>query len=189
MAAIYADTSRFDDAMRVLDAARARFPEDLSVLFQRGALFEQQKRFAEAEQAFAEVIGRNPKHAAALNYLGYMLADRGERLEESVRYIERALAEDPFNGSYLDSLGWAYYKLNRLDLAEQHLAKAGAQLLTNSVVQDHIGEVLFKLERYDEAIAAWRRSLAGDGVSIERDAIERKIRRARDLVERSKRKP
>jgi tetratricopeptide (TPR) repeat protein len=187
LAAVYAGASRFDEAIKVLDAAQARFPEDLSVLFQRGAVFEQQKRYGDAENAFAEVIRRDPKHSGALNYLGYMLAERGQRLDESIGYIQRALAEDPYNGSYLDSLGWAYYKSNKFDLAGEHLAKAGAQLPGNSVVQDHLGDVLFKLERYTEAIAAWQRSLAGDGESIAREAIERKIRQARDLAQRSKR--
>jgi tetratricopeptide (TPR) repeat protein len=107
-----------------------------------------------------------------------MLADRGERLDESVTYLKKALEIDPDNGSYLDSLGWAYYKGNKLDLASDNLKRAAEQLKTNSVIQDHYGELLFKMGRYDDAIAAWTRALAGDGDSIDRAGIDRKIRSA-----------
>ena len=69
-------------------------------------------------------------------------------------------------------------------LAEPQLRKAAANLTTNSVIQDHFGETLFKLGRYDEAVEAWQRALAGDGGSIERPAIERKIKSARDKTKK-----
>ena len=175
----YAARQRVDDAVDVLESARQKFPDDLTILFHLGSVLERGRRFDDAERRFREVIDRDPKHANALNYLGYMLAERGERLEESVRLLLRAIEIDPHNGSYLDSLGWAYYKLNRLDLAEPPLRQASDQLLTNSVVQDHMGDLLFKLGRVDEAIAAWERALAGDRDSIDPKTIEQKIRDAR----------
>jgi tetratricopeptide (TPR) repeat protein len=156
-----------------------RLSPDASTAFQIGATYERQKRYAEAERSFRLALNRDPKHAPTLNYLGYMLAERGERLEESVRYIERALAVEPDNPSYLDSLGWAYYKLDALDRAEPALRRASQELPRNSVVQDHWGDLLYKLGRYGEAIVAWEQALAGDGESIERATIETKIRTAR----------
>ncbi len=131
---------------------------------------------------FRQLIAKEPNNAVALNYLGYMLAERGERLTESVDFIKRALAIDPDNGSYLDSIGWAYYKDGKLDLAVDNLKRAADQLLTNSVVQDHYGDVLFKLGRYDDAIGAWNRALSGDGDSIDRGDIDKKIRSARQKL-------
>src|SRR6202011_1719818 len=116
---------------------------------------------------------------AALNYLGYMLAERGERLDESVRVLKRALELEPENGSFLDSLGWAYYKADKLDLAEANLKRAADQLRTNSVIQDHYGDVLLKLGRFDDAIAAFTRALNGDGDSIDKGEIEKKVRAAK----------
>ena len=84
-------------------------------------MFDKQKKFADAEAAFRQVLSRDPENAAALNYLGYMLAERGERLDESVDYLKKALQIEPENGSYLDSLGWAYFKADKLDLAETNL--------------------------------------------------------------------
>ena len=180
LAELLATAKRYADAERVLNDALARFPDDLSILFQLGAVAERQKRYADAERVFRQVIGRDPRHALALNYLGYMLADRGDRLDEAVGLIKRAVELDPYNGSYLDSLGWAYFKQDRLDEAEASLRRAAAELPRNSVVQDHYGDLLFKLGRYADAAAAWRRALDGDGEEIERAAVERKLRTAKD---------
>jgi predicted Zn-dependent protease len=76
-----------------------------------------------------------------------MLAERGERLDESVNFVKKALQLEPENGSFLDSLGWAYFKADKLDLAETSLRRAAEQLQTNSVIQDHYGDVLMKLGR------------------------------------------
>ena len=113
-----------------------------------------------------------------------MLADRGERLHESVQLIQRALESDPHNGAYLDSLGWAYFKLEKWDLAETYLRQASEQLSQNSVIQDHFGELLFKRGRYTEAIEAWERAVVGDAESIDLPGVERKIRDARERVGR-----
>ena len=175
LASFYSEYRQLEDAVELLVTAQQRFPEDNSIRFQLGAAFEQNERFVDAERAFRELLDRDPEHAPTLNYLGYMLADKGERLAESVTLIERAIAEDPHNGSYLDSLGWAYFKLNRFDLAESPLRAAGDQLQTNSVVQDHLGDLFNRMGKYAEAIEAWKRALSGDGDAIDPDAIERKI--------------
>jgi tetratricopeptide (TPR) repeat protein len=182
LAQVYAEADRGAQAVKLLQDAQAKFPADQSIPFELGAVFDKQKRFADAEAAFKQVLARDPSHAQALNYLGYMLAEHGERLEESVAYIKKALELEPENGSYLDSLGWAYFKADKLDLAEPNLKRAADQLATNSVIQDHYGDLLFKRARYDEAIAAWTRALDGDGDSIDRGAIDRKIRAAKQKL-------
>ena len=179
LADFYSRHERPDDAVTLLETALERFPADTSIRFQMGAVFEQNDRFPDAERAFRAVLEHDPDHAPALNYLGYMLADRGIRLQESVDLLKRAIALDPHNGSYLDSLGWAYFKLDRLDLAEPPLRAAGDQLPDNSVVQDHLGDLLHRLGQPAEAIRAWERALAGDGDEIDPETIERKIDDAR----------
>ena len=90
-------------------------PEDKDyAIFVQGSIYERQKKYDLAEEAFRKVLADDPKNAMALNYLGYMLADRDTRLEEALGYIRRAVALDPQNGAYLDSLGWAYYKLGQV---------------------------------------------------------------------------
>ncbi|MGB7219576.1 MAG: tetratricopeptide repeat protein, partial [Vicinamibacterales bacterium] len=182
LAQLYSDASRGPQAVKVLQDAQTRFPANNAIVFELGAVFDKQKKFADAEAAFQTVIRREPDHAPALNYLGYMLAERGERLDESVAYVKRALQVDPDNGSYLDSLGWAYFKASKFDLAEENLRRAADQLMTNSVVQDHYGDVLAKLGRNEDAVAAWARALDGDGDSIDRAGIDKKIRAARQKI-------
>lgn len=182
LAGFYSDADRGPQAVKVLQDAQAKFPSDNSIAFELGAVFDKQKRFADAEAAFRQVLARDPENATALNYLGYMLAERGERLDESVTYLKKALQIEPENGSFLDSLGWAYFKSDKLDLAEDNLRRAADQLKTNSVIQEHYGEVLFKLGRYDDAIAAWTRALSGDGDSIDKGDIDKKIRAAKQKL-------
>jgi Flp pilus assembly protein TadD len=169
---------RYADAEAVLSGARSRYSGDPDLLFQLGAVLERQKKFREAEDAFRKVIALDPAHAPALNYLGYSLVDRGERLEEGLGLIRQAVEIDPHNGAYLDSLGWACFKLGRLAEAEQHLEVAARQLPRDSVVQDHWGDILAARGRLAEAIVAWRLSLAGDGETIDRAVVERKIKDA-----------
>lgn len=184
MAQTYADANRGSQAIRVLQDAQTKFPADTDITFQLGALLDRQKKYTESEAVFRQLISRQPENAAALNYLGYMLAERGERLNESVDLVKRALALDPDNGSYLDSIGWAYYKDGKLDLAAEHLKRAADMLTTNSVIQDHYADVLFRLGRYTDAIDAWNKALSGDGDSIDRGDIDKKIRNARQKLPR-----
>jgi tetratricopeptide (TPR) repeat protein len=182
LAVQYSDSNRGPQAVKVLQDAQLKFPAENSLTFELAAVLEKQKKYAESEAVFRQLIAKDPDHAPALNYLGYMLAERGERLDESVGYIKRALQIDPENSSFLDSLGWAYFKSGKLDLAEEQLKRASEQLLTNSVVQDHYGDVLAKLGRYDQAIAAWTRALAGDGDSIDRSGVDKKIKSAKQKL-------
>lgn len=180
----YADAERGAQAVKVLQDAQALFPSDNALAFELATVFEKQKKFAEAEAVIRRVLARDPQNAPALNYLGYMLAERGERLDESVAVVTQALQIEPENGSYLDSLGWAYFKAQKLDLAEEYLRRAAGQLKGNSVIQDHYGDVLSRLGRYDDAIAAWTQALAGDGDSIDRGDIDKKIKAAKQNLDR-----
>jgi tetratricopeptide (TPR) repeat protein len=182
LAEFEAARARYDAALAVLARAAVRFPGDIEVSFVAGSVYERQRRFADAERKFRDVLAKDPLHAPALNYLGYMLADRGERLDEAVGYIKRALAADPYNGAYLDSLGWAYFRQNKLDLAEVTLKEAAAQRARDSAIQDHYGDLLFTLGRYQDAVSVWQRALDGDGEQIDRGAIDRKLRSAREKL-------
>jgi tetratricopeptide (TPR) repeat protein len=182
LASLCVEHRRFDCAQSVLAAASERFPDNVFVTFQRGAMYERQEQFAEAERAFREALEREPDHGPTLNYLGYMLAERGEKLDEAVSLLEQALATDPYNGSYLDSLGWAHYVRGDLALARKYLGMAVERLPRNSVVLDHWGDLLLKTGERAEAIRAWERALGGDRDSIDPAAIERKLRDARQAT-------
>jgi len=170
--------------VKVLQEAQGKFPGNTTITFELGAVLDKQKKFAESEAVFRQVLSKEPDNAPALNYIGYMLAERGERLTESVDLLKKALTIEPDNGSFLDSLGWAYYKSDQLTLAAENLQRAADQLKSNSVIQDHYGDVLFKLARFDEAIVAWTRALSGDSESIDRPAIDKKIKSAKQKIKK-----
>ncbi|MPZ17128.1 MAG: tetratricopeptide repeat protein [Luteitalea sp.] len=179
LGAMLAQSQQFDRAVAVVSDARTRFPRDATLGYQLGAIYHEARRYDEAERAFRAVLEIDPRHAPTLNDLGYMFADRGVRLNEAVKLLQQAVKLDPYNGSYLDSLGWAYFKQRRLDLARDHLQKAATQLTNNSVVQDHLGDLLFALNDREAAIEAWERALTGDGESVVPSDIKDKIQRAR----------
>jgi tetratricopeptide (TPR) repeat protein len=180
VAEFYQRASRYPDAEKTLVEARKVQPRDLRALFLLGAVLERQKRHDDAEAVFREALGVEPESAPVLNYLGYMNADRNVRVEEALDLIERAVAIDPENGAYLDSLGWALFRLDRLDLAEQNLRKAVAKGTNNAVVLAHLGDVLERRGNVREAVDFWRRALTGedDDGELDRARVERKIRDA-----------
>ncbi len=124
-----------------------------------GAMYERQKDYDKAEKTFRQVVDSDPSNASALNYLGYMLADRGVRLEEAQQLIERAMKLDPNNYAYLDSLGWVYYQQNKLPEAEQQLTRSVQLSSKDATIHDHLGDVYFKQGKIKEAIAQWQSSL------------------------------
>jgi len=159
---MYSRLRRFSDAEQALDKAEqlSSKPEDKEyVWFLRGSTFEREKRYAEAEEQFKKVLASDPEHASALNYLGYMLADQNMKLEEALGYIKRAVDLDPANGAYLDSLGWAYFRLGKYELAEDNLVKASQKINTDPTVHDHLGDLYQKTGRLKLAATNWERAL------------------------------
>jgi tetratricopeptide (TPR) repeat protein len=94
-----------------------------------------------------------------LNYLGYMLADKGIRLPEALKLIRKAVDLEPMNGAYLDSLGWAYFKMGEYELAEDNLRKAVERDQTDPTVHDHLGDLYEKTGRIRLAASQWELSL------------------------------
>ena len=162
LAQMYSRTKQWNEAEQNIDKAMALSTkqEDKDYTnFVAGSIYERQKKYDLAEEEFRKVIASDPKNAQALNYLGYMLADRGTRLDESLGYIRRAVALDPNNGAYLDSLGWAYYKMGNYDLAEENLRRASERIGNDPTVHDHLGELYLKTGRLKLAATNWERAL------------------------------
>jgi tetratricopeptide (TPR) repeat protein len=162
IAQIYSQAKRYPEAEAAAQKALAMStdPDDqVRPIFILGSIYEREKKYDLAEEQFKKVLAVDPLNSAAANYLGYMLADRGVRLEESVRYIEKALQTDPNNGAYLDSLGWAYYKMNKLDLAELNLEKAVRIIADDPTIHEHLGRVYLQQGKKRKAEQEWERAL------------------------------
>ncbi|HEU0119859.1 MAG TPA: tetratricopeptide repeat protein [Bryobacteraceae bacterium] len=161
LAQLYDRMKNYGEMTKSLDAAEKLSKSDderEAVWFSRGSMLERQKKFDEAEKEFRRVLERNPNNAAALNYLGYMFADRNVKLAEAEKMIQKALEQEPGNGAYLDSLGWAQYRLGKYGEAEASLKSATEKVPRDSTIQDHLGDVYFKMGRLKEAITAWEKS-------------------------------
>ena len=113
----------------------------------------------------------------ALNYLGYMWADRGVRLQDSIDYVQRALALDPDNPAYLDSLGWAQFKMRMYDAAEKNLRAAARADQFDPTIRDHLGDLLQATGRVTEAVKEWQGAL--DRGHEEPERVREKIEKAR----------
>ena len=162
MADVYQKSHDFPHMAEVLDSAEklATEKEDKNnIIFLRGAMYERQKKFDLAEKEFRRVLDDDPKNASAWNYLGYMLADQNTRLGEAQGYIQKALALDPDNYAYLDSLGWVYFRQNKLDDAEMQLSHSVQLMAKDPTIHDHLGDVYFKKGKLREAISQWQSSL------------------------------
>jgi tetratricopeptide (TPR) repeat protein len=114
-----------------------------------------------------------PENHRALNYLGYLWADQGKNLDRSVRYIQRALRIGGENGAYLDSLGWAYYRMARYDLAEDNLVRAVRLSADEPEILNHLGDLYRATRRPREAVETWRRAI--EAGSEDAEAIRGKI--------------
>jgi len=163
---IYTRAKRWTEAEQALGKAEelSTKPEDKAYAeFLRGDLYQRQKLFDKAEGEFRKVLSAtppsDPQAAATLNYLGYMNADRGVKLDESLGMIKQALSFEPNNGAYLDSLGWAYFKLGKYDLAEESLNKAAVHMSSDPTVQEHLGDLYQKTGRLKLAAAHWDRAV------------------------------
>ena len=186
---IYTRAKRWSDAEQSLGKAEqlSTKPEDKAyVSFLRGDLYQRQKMFDQADSEFRKVLSvtppTDPQAAATLNYLGYMNADRGVKLDESLNYIKQALTFEPNNGAYLDSLGWTYYKLGKYDLAEENLNKAAVHMGSDPTVQEHLGDLYQKTGRlklaashWDRAVQEWNRTVPAEQDSEAFAKVQQKL--------------
>jgi tetratricopeptide (TPR) repeat protein len=133
--------------------------------------------FPAAAEWLEQVLDEFPEDPSANNDLGYLWTDRGLHLHRGLAMVQRAVATDPGNLSYRDSLGWALFRLGQHAAAEKELATAAAGD-ESGVVLDHWGDVLSKLGRKDEALSAWRRAEAAfqkTSQTKELEAVRKKI--------------
>lgn len=156
------------------------------VWFVWGSVFERQKKYDEAEGMFKRTLADDARSSMTLNYLGYMLADRGVRLEEALGYIKKAVQLDPQNGAYLDSLGWAYYKLGVYDLAEDNLRRASERMGSDPTVQDHLGELFARTGRLKQAALHWERAMEEWNKSVPADVDPADYQRVQKKLESAK---
>ena len=178
-----------EDAAHTAEVMPGQPRENLNAWTVLGSIYEHQKFYDRAEEQFKKVLAVDNKNSYVLNYYGYMLADLGLRLDEAESLVKRALKEEPFNGGYLDSLGWVYYKQNRLQEAETKLREALQRDSHDPTILSHLGDVYAKEGRtelaaaqWEKSLAEWRRALPADVETDKVAEIEKKLNQTRHRV-------
>ena len=141
-----------DDAREMDAFARglAAMPDDPDLLYARALAWERRDDVARAEADLRRILVAQPDNVATLNALGYTLADRTTRYQEALELINRARAAEPNNAAIVDSYGWVLYRLGKPAEALVELQRAYA-LQKDAEIAAHVGEVLWVLDRKDEA--------------------------------------
>lgn len=189
LAQMYSRQRRYADAEKALNKALelSTKEEDKSyAYFISGSIYERQKKYSEAENYFRKVLAFDPKSATTLNYLGYMLADRGVRLDEAYTLIKRAVALEPQNGAYLDSLGWVQFKMGKYDQAEAALHKAVDRMDNDATVHEHLGDLYQKTNRLKLAVGQWERSLEESKRTIPAEVEQSDVAKVRKKLDEAR---
>ena len=177
---------RFADALKAYDTAIAMIPtpgpQHWTLFYSRGICQERLGSVDAAEADMRKALQLEPDQPQVLNYLGYSLVDRGEKLDEALSMIERAVAAQPDSGYIIDSLAWAYYRLGRYADALKPMEQASLLEPVDAVVTDHLGDVYWAVGRTREAEFQWHRALSF--APLEKDAarIRLKLEKGLDAV-------
>ncbi len=159
LALAYMALKKNEEAIATMRKALALNPQKDSYYFDLGALMEKAGDYQGAIANMRLAIELNPLHYNAHNFLGYMYALEGHDLDQALEHLKKALTIQPRNGYFLDSLGWIYFKKGESEKALTQIQKALIYTEPDPVLYDHLGDILFSLENYDEANWAWRNSL------------------------------
>jgi tetratricopeptide (TPR) repeat protein len=195
LAQVYDKGHKWDEEAKALDQAEKlseNTREKTDIWFMRGAMLEKQKKLEASEAEFRKILALDPDTAGsvtyygAMNYLGYMLADRGLRLNEALQMITKAVEQDPGNGAYLDSLGWVYFKLGKLSEAEENIRKALETTPRDATVRDHLGDVLMKEAKVREAASQWEISLKEWNLSSPADLEPEQVAKVKTKLDGAK---
>ena len=167
---------------RAVDIYRENNNVSWVVLYARGITHERLQEWDKAESDFRNALTINPDQANVLNYLGYSLIDRGEKLDEAMTMIEKAVSLQPESGYIVDSLAWGLFKLGKYDTAIPHMEKAAELMPVDPIVTDHLGDLYWAVGRQLEAKFQWRRALSFDPELKDATRIREKLRIGLDRV-------
>jgi len=165
MGLTYFQMNEYLQAKIKLEEGLRQDPSNVELHFNLGTAYDKLDRFDEVVREMEQALELDPDHADALNYLGYSYADRGIHVEKAVSLTQRAVALKPHNGYYVDSLGWALYKIGRIEEALETMQRAVLLVSDDPVIYEHLGEILLLKEERDKAREAWVHSLQLDSTN------------------------
>ncbi|WP_273151038.1 tetratricopeptide repeat protein [Methylophaga thiooxydans] len=160
-ASMLREADQSQDAFDLLTDAMGQYPQSEELRYSRAMIAESISKLDVLEKDLRWILEKDPNNAQALNALGYTLTDRTDRHQEALVMIQKALEIKPGDPFYLDSLGWAYYRLGELDKAEKYLREA-LQVQPDVEFIAHLGEVLWEKGKQTEAMKMWQQGLQQD---------------------------
>jgi len=160
-ARMYAQSSELPKAFAVLEKGEMEYPDNMALHYATAPVYEEQGRVSAALRELTMVVKARPNDPAALNALGFTLADHAKDLPRARKLIERAHAVAPKNAAILDSLGWVLFRQGRAGEALPNLSAAYSYDHDGDIAA-HLGEVLWQLGRQDEAQRIWAEASALD---------------------------
>ncbi len=158
----YSRLGRSVDAVRVLEHACQINPRNVDALAQLALVYDGLKQFDESDSLYEQALKIDSTNHLVLNNYGYSLADRGLQLARAESMARKAVEAEPDNSSYLDTMGWVYFRLGRYQEAEEYVKKAIAKGDVSAVVFEHLGDIYFKMDEKDRALEQWNAALKLD---------------------------
>jgi Tfp pilus assembly protein PilF len=151
-----------DSAVTLLQRSLELDPQDMNTISTLALEYDGMEQFEKSDSLYERALRMDPESALILNNYGYSLADRGVQLERALSMALKAVEAEPDNSSYLDTLGWVYYRLGRYEEAERFILRAIEAGEASAVVLDHMGDVSLKLGKMDQAQRYWQQALEQD---------------------------
>ena len=171
---------RYGEARDAYSRAIALIPkptkDNWALYYSRGVSNERLKDWPAAEADLKKALALSPEESVVLNYLGYSWVDQGMHLKTAMDYIRKAVKLKPEDGYYVDSLGWAYFRLGNLPAAVEQLERAVELRPDDPVINDHLGDAYWRIGRKLEAKYQWQQSLSLKPESDQVVELEKKIK-------------
>lgn len=158
-AALHSEAGELQQADEALQRGNRNSPNDPQILFQLGVSEERKGNTEKTLQYMEQIISRHPDHADALNFIGYLLADKGEQLDRALVLISRANKLEPDNGYIIDSLAWVYYRMGNFQEAWKHIQRAVSLKPGQPELWTHYGDIAKALGKKKEAEKGYRKAL------------------------------
>ncbi len=162
----YSQLKKNNLAINSYEKARELNPKDLNILSALGLEYDNLKQFTKSDSAYEQVLMLNPENITVLNNYAYSLSERGKYLQKALSMSKQSLQKDSTNSSFLDTIGWIYFKLGDYDLAEFYIQKSISNGETNAVVFEHLGDVYAKKKELEKAKMWWSKALELDKANI-----------------------
>ena len=175
LAELMTKKEQWDEAISLLSEALKLAPGNSQIYMAQANVLAKSGKPKDAERALRDALRFQPNEPGVLNNVGYFLLEQDKDLNEAFKMIERAVAADPENSYYLDSLGWAYFKLGQIDQAEKYLVESLKRRPKSAAVLEHLGDVLLKQGKEEIARQKWREALSITQDRIEEARLQQKL--------------